>query len=149
MNYNREQKTMFEQNKKVVKVDWRKLLDMELHELYRFIDTLLTIWRATVTRETEFKNNIEEKGINVGSLSHDIAWPQIDPRNCITRRIQVRNFRAFSIQFRPSTKWLSLVPLHQAISGRSETEVWSRHKALSAGLATNFFEEGIQKLLPR
>jgi hypothetical protein len=33
---------MFEQNRKEVNVGWRKLLDMELHELYRLIDTLRT-----------------------------------------------------------------------------------------------------------
>ena len=42
VNYNRLQKTMFEQNRKEVNVGWRKLLDMELHELCRLIDTLLT-----------------------------------------------------------------------------------------------------------
>jgi hypothetical protein len=38
-NYNRLQKTMFEQNRKEVNVGWRELLDMELHELYRLMDT--------------------------------------------------------------------------------------------------------------
>ena len=32
---------MFEQNKKAVKLGWRKLLDMELHGLYSLIDTLV------------------------------------------------------------------------------------------------------------
>jgi hypothetical protein len=91
----------------------------------------------------------EEKVINVGRLSHDNARPQIGARKRITRRIQVLNFRAFSLLSRPCTKWLSLVSLRQEISGRPETEVWSRHKTRSAGLAANVFEEGIQKLVPR
>jgi hypothetical protein len=41
-------------------------------------------------------DNIEEKGINVGSLSQDNARPQIDARKRITQRTQVRSFRAFA-----------------------------------------------------
>jgi hypothetical protein len=59
---------MFEQNRKGVKVIWRKLLDMELHELYHLLDTLVKKLRAIGTEPTD---NIEEKGINVGSPSHD------------------------------------------------------------------------------
>jgi hypothetical protein len=33
VNYNRMLNTMFEHNRKDVKVGWRKLLDMELHEV--------------------------------------------------------------------------------------------------------------------
>jgi hypothetical protein len=35
--------------KKEVKLGSRKLLDMELHELYHLIDKLVTNWRATMT----------------------------------------------------------------------------------------------------
>jgi hypothetical protein len=51
---------MFEQNRKEVKLGWRKLLDMKLHELYHLIDTLVTNWRARVTIRTEPTDNIEE-----------------------------------------------------------------------------------------
>ena len=61
VNYNSVQTTNFEQNRKEVNVGWRKLLDMELHELYRLIDTLRTKWRATVTIGTEPTDSIEEK----------------------------------------------------------------------------------------
>jgi hypothetical protein len=53
--------TIFEQNRKEVKVGWRKLLDIELHELYHFIDTLLKKCRATLTIGTEPTDNIEDK----------------------------------------------------------------------------------------
>jgi hypothetical protein len=43
VNYNTVLNTMFEQNRKEVKVGWRKLLNMELHELYNLIDILVTI----------------------------------------------------------------------------------------------------------
>jgi pullulanase/glycogen debranching enzyme len=33
---------MFEQNRKGVKVGWRKLLDIELHDLYSLLDKLVT-----------------------------------------------------------------------------------------------------------
>ena len=33
---------MFEQNRKEVKVGWRKLPDTQLHDLHHLIDTLLT-----------------------------------------------------------------------------------------------------------
>jgi len=39
VNYSRALNTMFEQNRKEVKVGWRKLLDMGLNELYHFIYT--------------------------------------------------------------------------------------------------------------
>ena len=40
--------------------------------MYHFIDTLVTNRRATVTVETECRQHRrEEKGINLGSLSHD------------------------------------------------------------------------------
>ena len=87
----------------------------------------------------------EEKGINVGSLSHDYAPPQIGARKSITRRIQVRNFRAFYVQYRLSTKWLSLVSPHQEISGSLETEVWSKHKTRSAGLAERLGGEHLRR----
>jgi hypothetical protein len=133
---------MFEQNRSEVKLGWRKLHDMELHELYHLIDTLVTNWRATVTIGTELKTTLKrKKGINVGSLSHDNARPQICARKRVIRRIQVRNFRAFYVLYRPSTKCLSLVSPHQEISGRAETEVWSRHKTRSAGLAESLCDE--------
>ena len=47
--------------KQEVNVCWRKLLDMELHELHHSIDTLVKNWRATVTKGTETTDNIEEK----------------------------------------------------------------------------------------
>ena len=34
--------TMFEHNRKEFKLGWRKLLDMQLHELYHMISTLVT-----------------------------------------------------------------------------------------------------------
>jgi hypothetical protein len=52
---------MFEQNRKEVKVGWRKLLDMKLHELYQLLNILATNCRATVTKGTEPTDNIEEK----------------------------------------------------------------------------------------
>ena len=42
VNYSRVLNTMFEQNKKEIKVGWRKLFDMELHELYHLIETSVT-----------------------------------------------------------------------------------------------------------
>jgi len=33
VNYNRVLNTIFDQNRKEIKVGWRKLLDMEFHEL--------------------------------------------------------------------------------------------------------------------
>ena len=86
------------------------------------------------TDETN-RHRREEKGLNVGSLSHDNSRLHISACTHITRRIQVRNFRAFSTQYQPCTKWLSFVSLCQEISGRPETEVWSKHKTRSAGLA--------------
>jgi len=41
VNYSRVLNTMFEHNSMEVKVGWRKLCDVELHELYRLIDTLV------------------------------------------------------------------------------------------------------------
>jgi len=41
VNYNRVLNKIFEQNRKELKVGWRKLLDMELHELYNLLDTLV------------------------------------------------------------------------------------------------------------
>jgi len=38
-----------ERTRKEVLVGWWKLLDIELHELYRLIDTLVTNWSATGT----------------------------------------------------------------------------------------------------
>jgi len=42
-------------------VGWRKLLDMQLHELYRLIDTLVTNWSTTVTIGMEPTDKIQEK----------------------------------------------------------------------------------------
>jgi len=58
LNYSRVLKKIFEQNRKEVKVGWKKLLDTELHELYHLIDTLVKKLRAIVTEPIE---NIEEK----------------------------------------------------------------------------------------
>jgi len=41
VNYNCVLNKVFEQNKKIINVGWRKLLDMELHELYHLLDTLV------------------------------------------------------------------------------------------------------------
>ena len=41
VNYNCVLNTIFEQNKKEVKVGWRKMLDRKLHELYHLLDTLV------------------------------------------------------------------------------------------------------------
>jgi hypothetical protein len=49
-----------EQNKKEVKLGWRKLLDMELHEFYSLLDTLVKKLRATVTIGTECTEHNEE-----------------------------------------------------------------------------------------
>jgi len=46
----------------------------------------------------------EEKIINVGSLLHDNARLQTGTCKRITRRIQVQNFRTFSIQYRSSNR---------------------------------------------
>ena len=46
----------------------------------------------------------EEKDINVEMISHDNARLQIGTCKRITRRIQVRNFRTFSIQYRSSNR---------------------------------------------
>ena len=43
VNYTSLLNTMFEQNRKEVKVGWRKLLDMGLHKLYRSFTYLLII----------------------------------------------------------------------------------------------------------
>jgi hypothetical protein len=42
VNYNRVLKTIFEQNRKELIMGWRKLLDMELPEMYNLLDKLLT-----------------------------------------------------------------------------------------------------------
>jgi hypothetical protein len=72
---------------------------------------------------THRQHRREERSINVGILSHDNARPKFGARKRITR-IEVRDFKAFYVQYRPCTKWLSLVSTHQEISGRPETEVW-------------------------
>jgi len=87
----------------------------------------------------------EEEDIKVGSLSHDNVPPQIGSRKRITRRIHVRNFRACYVQCWPCIKWLSLVSPHQEISGRPETEVWSRHKTRSAELGEGFGGEHFRR----
>jgi hypothetical protein len=61
VNYNRLLNKIFEQNRKGVKVIWRKLFDMGLYELYNLIDTLVKKLRATVTIGTEPTDNVEEK----------------------------------------------------------------------------------------
>ena len=94
-----------EHNRKDVSVGWRKSLDMELHELHRLIHISDKLKGNNDDRDgNNTQHEREEKGINLGSLSHDNAPPQIGARKSITRRIQVRNFRAFYVQYRLSTK---------------------------------------------
>jgi len=38
VNYNSVLNTIFEQNRKDIKLGWRKLLNMELHKLYHLLD---------------------------------------------------------------------------------------------------------------
>jgi hypothetical protein len=115
------------------KSDLEKTAWHEDYELYNLTDTLVKKWRATVTIGTEPTDNIEEKRKHKSGKS--IARPQIGARKRFTRRIQVRNFRALYVQYRSCTEWLSLVSIHQEISVRPETDLWSRHKTSSAGLA--------------
>jgi hypothetical protein len=61
VNYNSVLNTIFEQNRKDIKLGWRKLLNMELHKLYHLLDWLVTKWRPTVTMGTEPTEHTEEK----------------------------------------------------------------------------------------
>ena len=49
-------------------------------------------------RDGNNRHRREEKDINVEMISHDNARLQIGTCKRITRRIQVRNFRTFSMQ---------------------------------------------------
>jgi hypothetical protein len=60
VNYSSVLNTIFEQNRKEVRVDWRKLLYKELHELYHLIDTLVTKGGVTVTIGKETTEQIAE-----------------------------------------------------------------------------------------
>ena len=133
MNYNCVLNKVFEQNKKIINVGWRKLLDMELHELYHLLDTLVKKWRATVTKPQNTSNRQEKHKCGM-SVARQSATAHHRWYTRITRIIQVRKIPAFSIQSRSYIKWLSLVSLPQEISGWSETEVWQRHKTRLAGL---------------
>jgi hypothetical protein len=109
------------------------------------------LWVVTFARyiSEKIKGNSDDRGgthrkhrkknINVGSLSHDFT------RKRITRGTEVRNFRAFYVQYQHCTKRLSLVLIHKGISVRPETGVWSRRKTRTTGLAERFWRRPFLK----
>jgi hypothetical protein len=70
--------TLFE-NKKEINVGWRKLLDMEHHELHRLLETLVKNMKGNNEEgdETHRTHRRDDKGIKVGCLLHDNARPHI------------------------------------------------------------------------
>jgi hypothetical protein len=145
---------MFEQNRKEVKLDWRKLHDMELHELYHLIHTLVTNWRATVTIGTEPTDIIEGTR---KALTWEIYHTTMHDRKSALVSILLEKFKCEIFEYSMYSSDLATSDYHlflhikKFLAGqRLRCDRDTKH-VLQDWLkvfAMNFFE-GIQKLVPR
>jgi hypothetical protein len=137
-------------------VGWRKLLDIELHELHHMLDTLMKKMKGISddkggTRRTQKR---DEKGINVGCLLHDNARPHIGAAT----RVFLEEFKCEKFQhslyipdLAPSDYHLFL-HLKKFLAGqRLRCYQDTKHVLQNRlkHLAATFCEEGKQKLVQR
>ena len=94
----------------------------------------------TIGDRTHRQHRIEEKGIEVGILSHDNARLHIGARKRITRRIEVRNFRAFYVK---SSDYHLFLYIKKVLAGqRLRCDQDTKHVLQDwlEGLAANLFQ---------
>jgi len=153
VNYKTVLNTMFEQNRKEVKVGWRKLLEMALHELYNMIGTLVTYWRASDDRDGAHRQHRREK-------EKAQMWEvyRMTMHNCKLMLVSTFLKQFKDKIFKHSMHSTNLAPsdyhllLHIKIflaGQRLRCDQNTKHvlRDWLKGLAAKFFEEGIQKLV--
>ena len=153
VNYSRVLNTMFEQNKKEIKVGWRKLFDMELHELYHLIETSVTNWRATVTIGTEPQTTSKRR-----AQTWEVYRTRMHDRKSAFVSALLEEFKCWIFEhslycpdLAPGDYHLFLCVKKFLAGQRLRCDQDRKHVLQDwlEGLAANLFEEGIQKLVPR